>query len=652
MKAGFAWASMGAAVILAAALSLSFLAAGGSGLLKRQDAAVDRKQLAAVLSSPVECDACTALDALTKRFARAEGALARGVTRQIAKWRLTCAKEDLCRAPQMADLTALAPACASPDQEVDHLSVYGEIDGLARLVLMRGEDCGDMSCPVVDCEDKARAYQGLEKLAATLEAQGQLAGNDPDVEGQDHAAMRRMVRAFRRSARDQISTIAIEFRKLASLINDPPNETRGLADLEEWLKWRQRHIHRLADDIDFAASETDLPYDALSEGLWRIRTLAIVLGNVTDATNLIREKQQEYVGILSTPEGISREGRIEIYRAWQNLGDAIGETMLHMARISAVLNRLEKKPDWQLATSAPTADDVCARTVRRQSKDAAIKIRHAIAMFDFCSMRSGCSAEHLTTTSPGQTSTKMSATDAELRAQVTALREQMLDVSIMDSPPVVLTTPYDTYRPGEAVTIRARGSNNMCLAAGGSWIGIYREGLARRPQEGPAPGPLRRRDLEAIVEHETKAARNFDVMLEAPTAPGNYTVRIFSGPILGGAEIGQMPMVVEKSATAGCEGFSGHWTSQKSGNIWLSVRGRDVTGTYQRTRGAKPGIIVGRVRDNTLKGHWTTEFGSGGLSLRLAEDGDSFTGTAGWSRDQTTGAGDWEGYCVISDSPS
>ena len=652
MKAGFAWASMGAAVILAGALSLSFLGAGGSGLLKRQDAAVDRKQLAAVLSSSVECEACAALDGLTKRFARAEGALARGVTRQIAKWRLTCSNEDLCRAPQMADLTALTPACVSPDQEVDHLSVYGEIDGLARLVLMRGESCGDMSCPVVACEDKARVYHGLETLATALEAQGQLAGKDPDVDDQDHAAMRRMVRAFRRSARDQISTIAIEFRKLASLINDPPNETRGLADLEEWLKWRQRHIHRLADDIDFAASETALPYDALSEGLWRIRTLAIVLGNVTDATNLIREKQQEYVGVIGTPEEISRQGRIEIYRAWQNLGDAIGETMLHMARITAVLNRLEKKPDWKLATSAPSPDDACTQIVRRQSKDAAQKIRHAIAMFDFCGMRSGCSAEHLTNASTHASRPPETMTDAQLRQQVTALREQMLDVSIKDSPPVALSTPYDTYRPGEAVTIRARGANNMCLAAGGSWIGIYRAGLPRRSQDGAASGPVRRRDLEAIVEHETKAAKSFDAMLEAPTSPGNYTVRIFSGPILGGAQIGQMPLVVEKPQGDGCDGFSGHWSSKKSGNIWLSVRGKEVTGTYQRTRGAKPGIIVGRVRDNTLKGHWTTEFGSGGLSLRLADDGDSFSGTAGWSRDQTTGAGDWEGYCVVSDSPS
>ncbi len=652
MKAGFAWASMGAAVILAGALSLSFLGAGGSGLLKRQEAAVDRKQLAAVLSSSVECDACAALDSLTKRFARAEGALARGVTRQIAKWRLTCSKEDLCRAPKMANLTALTPACASPDQEVDHLSVYGEIDGLARLVLMRGEACGDMSCPVIECKDKARMYQGLEALAAMLESQGQLAGKDPDIDDQDHAAMRRMVRAFRRSARDQISTIAIEFRKLASLINDPPSETRGLADLEEWLKWRQRHIHRLADDIDFAASETELPYDALSEGLWRIRTLAIVLGTVTDATNLIRETQQEYVGVISAPDGISREGRIAIYRAWQNLGDAMGETMLHMARITAVLNRLEKKPDWQLATSDPSANDACAQSVRRQSKDAAIKIRHAIAMFDFCGMRSGCSAKHLPNASPKPSLESAAVSDAKLREQVTALREQMLDVSIKDSPPVALSTPYETYRPGEAVTIRARGSNNMCLAAGGSWIGIYRAGLSRRPQNGQASTPLRRRDLEAIVEHETKAAKNFDVMLEAPTSPGNYTVRIFSGPILGGAQIGQMPLIVEKSQAEGCDGFSGHWSSKKSGNVWLSVRGNDVTGTYQRTRGAKPGIIVGRIRQNVLKGHWTTEFGSGGLSLRLADDGDSFSGTAGWSRDQTTGAGDWEGYCVVSDSPS
>ena len=95
MKAGFAWASMGAAVILAGALSLSFLAAGGSGLLKRQSTSIDRGQLAAVLSSSVECDACAALDALTKRFARTEGALAGGFTRQIAKWRITCAKEGM-----------------------------------------------------------------------------------------------------------------------------------------------------------------------------------------------------------------------------------------------------------------------------------------------------------------------------------------------------------------------------------------------------------------------------------------------------------------------------------------------------------------------------------------------------------------------------
>ena len=211
---------------------------------------------------------------------------------------------------------------------------------------------------------------------------------------------------------------------------------------------------------------------------------------------------------------------------------------------------------------------------------------------------------------------------------------------------------YASYRPGEAMTIRAQGDGNMCLAAGGSWIGIYRAGIARLAGEPGANRPLRRRDLEAIVEHETKDTKNIEVMLEAPTVPGNYTVRIFSGPVLGGIQIGKMPLVIEKPEQIGCNGFSGHWESKKSGQIWLSVRGNKVSGTYQRTRGAKPGIIVGRVRQNALRGHWSTEFGSGGIALRLSEDGDSFTGTAGWARDQTTGAGDWEGYCVESDSPS
>ncbi len=655
MKAGFALASVGAAVILAAALSLSFFAAGGSGSLRPQTTAIDRAQLQRILSTSVGCDACFALDSLTKRFARSEGALAHGFTRRLAAWRMACSREELCRVPQMMALASNeAGACANESGDVDHMSVYGEIHGLARMVLQRGEHCSAMSCPIVDCAEKSEAYAELEQLALMLEQRGQLAEEPPIIDDQDHAAMERMKRAFRRSARDQISTIAAEFRKLSTLINDPPNEMRGLADLEEWLKWRQRHIHRLADDIDFAAAETSLPYDSLSEGLWRVRTLAIVLGNVTDATGLIREKQREHVGPIGSAKEISRTGQVEIYRAWQGLGDAVGEAMLYMARITAVLDRLEKKPDWQLALADPMTQDPCAALERRQSKDAAKKIRHAIAKLDFCGMRGGCSAskERNTTQDPAAANRFDGLADQDLRQQVTTLRDRILAVDLEDSPPVELSGEYASYRPGEAVTIRTRGSNNMCFAAGGSWIGIYRDGLPRVAANREPTGPVQRRHLEAIVEHETEAPKRSEVMLEAPTMPGTYTVRLFSGPVLGGVEIGKMPLIVEGAELAGCDGFNGHWQSKKSGNVWLSVRGNKVTGTYQRSRGVKPGIIVGRIRQNTLRGHWTTEFGSGGIVLTLADDGDSFTGTAGWARDQVTGAGDWEGYCVVSDSPS
>lgn len=487
-----------------------------------------------------------------------------------------------------------------------------------------------------------------------LDQRGQLAAASDQVDDDEHAAMARMMRAFRRSARDQTFTIAAEFQKLASLIHEPPGQTRGLADLEEWLKWRQRHIHRLADDIDYAAAETALPYDGLSEGLWRIRTLAIVLGNVTDALGTLRETQREHVGLIEFSANLSREGQIDIYRAWQGLGDAIGETMLYMARITAVLNRLEEKPDWQTSLTAPGPISACTRLDSRQAQDAATKIRHALARFDFCGMRGGCTVgeQPQTRVSPADKNPYDGATDHELRDKVVKLRDRLVALSLEDSPPVRLTGEYDVYRPGEAMSVRARGGNNMCYAAGGSWIGIYRDNSLQLTVRQDRNGPLRRRDLEAIVEHETEAPRETEVMLEVPTVPGQYRVRIFAGPVLGGTQIGEMPLRVESAEHLGCDGFSGHWQSKKSGDIWLSVRGNKVTGTYRRSRGAKPGIIVGRIRQDQLRGHWSTEFGSGGLALKLSENGTHFTGTAGWSRDQTTGAGDWEGFCVVSDSPS
>lgn len=655
MKVGFAWASLGSAAILAGALFVSFLGAGGSASLRAPESTLDRNQFEEILSSRVGCEACTSLDTLTKQFARSEGVLALGVTRRLIDWRLACEAEDLCRAPQADDLIpATAAQCTNAEDDVDHMSVYGEINGLARLVLTRGEECELMSCPILQCAEKANVYLQLEKLVQMLDARGRHAQEDDTPDDSDHAAMERMVQAFRRSARDQIVTISVEFRKLAMLVNGPPSETRGLADLEEWLKWRQRHIHRLADDIDFAASETTLPYDGLSEGLWRIRTLAIVLGNVTDATNLIRETQREQVGLIGSPQKISRDGQVKIYRAWQGLGDAIGEAMLYMARITAVLDRLERKSEWELTVSRQGTEDPCVKLDRQQSKEAATRLRHAIAKLDYCGLRSGCTVDKGRSPSddPASEFVFEARSDGALRDQIVELREQVLSVPLKDSEPVKLSGEYPSYRPGEAMTIRARGSNNMCLAAGGSWIGIYRASGASLAARKDNRGPYRRRELEAIVEHEMRTPSIRDIVLEAPTAPGNYTVRLFSGPILGGTEIGSLPLTIEKAEAVGCDGFSGHWESKKSGNIWLAVRGNKVTGTYQRTRGAKPGLIIGRVRQNTLKGHWTTEFGSGGIALRLSADGGSFAGTAGWARDQTTGAGDWEGYCVERDSPS
>jgi hypothetical protein len=627
--------------VIAVALSFAYITAGGGpGEIASPDTTDPGIPLEVMLAQPVSCAVCSRLDEMTRAFGRLEGPVARGVAVRLAAWRGECDKEQLCRTLDGADPFLEDFARCKSD---GHLSVFGRLNRLAELAMAQSASCQDQSCPQVDCAARAEIGKELKKISDAL---GVLGSPTDEYEiDEDEIDANSPTESFRKAAEEHLETLNEEFLSLAPLLADFDPHSRSLAQLEAWLSRRQRQIHRLADQIDASFEEYDGAFDEVSEGLWRMRTLAFSLVSVAEDVGALRKVKSDAVAFEGDfPESAKEDGKFE----WGDLADSLGQSMVYMARLDSVLKRYDADSE-EIFAFAGGEDETCMQQQKIQASMAAAKIRRATAMLDFCGVKSGCDADEDKNRSflsnlTASTSAIADRATAEryLESLIDVMEEELVGFDAKESERVELSSDLSTYYPGDAIKVTATGRYNMCLAAGGTWIGVY------EPAEQPlsANGEvavLLRQNVRPLDERETASRAENETILEAPSLPGTYDVRLFASPARGDSELGAAKIdVIDRKA--GCDGFNGSWDTSE-GLMRLSVRGREVRGTYRKTPGAKAGFVFGQIRNGVLKGKWSTEFGEGGLRLELSNDGNDFNGTAGWSPDQHTGAGQWEGQC-------
>jgi len=308
--------------------------------------------------------------------------------------------------------------------------------------------------------------------------------------------------------------------------------------------------------------------------------------------------------------------------------EALSRAMLSAARLDAALAIADDQAEVRQG-QAPAAGPVCGAT---ELADAYLKVGRAIAALGFCQAKSACPqpSGRLGHRPLRSTDRSIGALAAVTGALPLGL-ERAADAGVRASSAVRLTLNRPTYQAGEAVRVSADTSPSACLASTGS-IGIGRAGA----REG-------REQRYTLAGNATS-----EILLAAPGEAGHYVIRVFASPDRGGHVLSEHPLNIQPMAP-GCDGFTGTWDTE-FGRLHLVDREGQVTGSYRRSANSPlPGLLIASRSKQVLEGTWLSELGRGGARLRLAADGQSFSGTWGVKTGRVTGGGRWTGICLGTD---
>lgn len=386
----------------------------------------------------------------------------------------------------------------------------------------------------------------------------------------------------------------------------------------------ERALVRLAID----SAETSLAPDTLSARAADMRAGLLAWIEETEIRKGV-QKHTWRVGALMAEidvasEWARREETEEYTRAYF---EALSRAMLSAARLDAAL-AIAGDPAGD-RRDTPRVGPVCGAN---ELADAYLKVGRAIAALGFCQAKSACPrpAQPIGGRSLRSASDRSIGALAAVTGALPLGLERVADAGVEESRPVRLTLNRPTYQTGEAVSVSADTSLSACLASTGS-IGIARAGVT--------DGRVRRYALAGNAESE--------ILLAAPNDPGRYVVRVFASPDRGGHVLSEHPLTIDPMAP-GCEGFTGIWDTE-FGRLRLVEREGQVTGSYRRQDYSPlPGLLIASRSNRVLEGTWLSELGRGGARLRLAADGQSFSGTWGVKVDRVSGGGRWTGTCAGS----
>ena len=640
-------------------------AAGNQNFVRNGGAAIDSGP--SIFSGVAPCEACESIQTLLNAYVESDDPAHKKAVERFSHWRNVCARERQCGTENHETTIQLAslPMCGVRSES--HISVFGRIGRLSSLIAQRAESCRSMSCPMIDCNARAKLRAELGYVAEALEILG---GKGEDVVRDEFGSdvdNTGLLAAFTNEVEEHTGAIETQLSDLASLPEGPTQRSRALATISASLNARYQRLVRIADQFNAEIENlddgvitpgNDGALSTIQEGIWRFRTLSFGLAEVEEAVGNLRRRSGGSNGVLVSSAD-SSIAVSDLAEAWEEVAEAVGKVLLYTARLKTVTGLVPPTTEANLESGTGSAN--CADTERYDALAAAGHVDHAISMLDFCGSKTGCPAgdEEVEigklTTADESGLTEQATASKVLDTFVEKLEQQAMLLTPSEGPPVSLKPDLKTYASREAISVAIGQNKNQCVSDGGAWVGIFpnmemggdlpAEIVATNRRLAESMPPIRSRDLRSSDQES--------IRLEAPSQPGNYLVKVFAGDHRGGAVLGSEEITVE-NGTNSCKGFSGEWqlgmapssVEQKDASLRLEERDGRVRGTYRKVQGTKAGFVIGKVRRNTMTGIWATEFATGGLRLTLSKDGKKMTGSSGWAERQYKGAEKWEATCV------
>ena len=255
----------------------------------------------------------------------------------LTDWAGRCTSEDFCKLPA----TRVASTCATEDDSRPAAALL-----IAMSVRTVAQQCSNSTCPSVDCRSSASLRADMDRIEGELD---EIGGN------MSTAPAQLPVGASTLSA--EVTRIADETHYVANMLpllldtgksraaGDLPKLAPDLAD--------QRAVSaaELAVVMEQAAGVSEIKNDPRLEASWRLKSMAAHLASLGKNTA---------VGAVN----------------WNQAADALGASLLDLARIEALADRRSEK-------MAAGCDGSVASVTQQ--------VREARAMLDHCRMRAACS---------------------------------------------------------------------------------------------------------------------------------------------------------------------------------------------------------------------------------------------------------------------
>ncbi len=271
----------------------------------------------------------------------------------LTDWAGRCTSEDFCKLPA----TRVASTCATEEDSRPAAALL-----IAMSVRTVAQQCANSTCPSVDCKSSASLRADMDRIDNELD---EIGGN------MSTAPAQLPVGASTLNA--EVTRIADETHYVANMLPLllDVGRTRASGDLPklapDLANQRAVSAAELAVVMEQAAGVSEIKNDPRLEAAWRLKSMAAhlaALGKNTAADTV----------------------------NWTQAADALGASLLDLARLEALVDRRAEK----LAAGCATVSSV------------AQQLREARAMLDHCRMRAACVGK-----GDGASTTKASTGDIE-----------------------------------------------------------------------------------------------------------------------------------------------------------------------------------------------------------------------------------------------
>lgn len=334
-------------------------------------------------------------------------------------------------------------------------------------------------------------------------------------------------------------------------------------------------------------------------------------------------------------------GRLQLAAAKDMISEDLWNlTARRMASAALALTRLAPPTDV-----TPLAPPQCLSSNPEPARAMLRRLRTALDGAAVCNLRAGC--ETAAAVARGTDRADLLIRDPVLESDLELLRilteesgwpeELVTGAAAAEDTEPAIDVSREFYRQGEAVKVRLSTEGNRCMADGG-FVAIVPRSDARRPNLSSIEV------MRDVVDRVRLAPGDQAPALFAAPAAGTYALAVFGGLEHGGRELARSSLVVGEGPPETCKGWTGTWRTE-FGRMVTVERDGEVSGTYRRTPGVRPGFVMGEAKGGMFEGIWISEIGSGGTRLHLRGDG-VFRGAWGTVPREMDNGGLWSGICI------